>query len=1280
MDLVSTIGSAAERVTGWAGDGLDEGQAAEIKQAAKARYDPDQWLEIAKPIRDALREQQRDALVAHLLAKPELTGDPSLRTPDDLYRRYLVDVEMSACMPTSRIVQALGAIQLFVQRTLLDLEPGGLINADLAVQWDWMKQYRVWEANRKVFVSPENWIEPELRTDKTPFFKRLEGELMQADVTAEAAEDALRHYLEDLDGVARLEPSGMYHEREETSGSQRSIDILHVIARTTTEPRRHFYRQFVDGGHWTAWEPLDVEIDADHVIPVVHNRRLVVYWPQMLEGADDSPPSQKKDPPPSPTKFTDVKLAWTERRKGKWTPKRVSGRSVRLDMTKDWSSLLSLRAQLDSNGDLLIGGAVYFFGYSQMPDTFRISGADGAITLTGQALAAPEAPPPDTFPSFQRFVERRTIDAGWPVTGDQLTLPYQEPLFGAQRTVATLDATPGDFELVTAHQYRSFESQDVFFFREGGRTFFVQPVPGRVFRGPQIFEPGYAPLAHPDWHDKYFTEVQRDPQWHTPHGGPDDPWIKGSDLFVERSFPAANGIAADIVAIGPGAGLGFPIGGTVRTSALKTTTVDLDTGGRQAATMRALSSTTGFSSAWGGADASFAVRPVTARLTSGQIEPDTITDAIIGIKPAKAVTIDIDALDRGIIGKAIGGYSVLAYQQHYRFAPFYHPHVRSFMRELNRTGVPGVLQRSLQLDPASFLAGSYESFDFASRYQPKPAIVEQPYPVEDVDFSYGGAYAQYNWELFFHAPLLIASRLTKNQRFADAQRWLHYIFDPTDASADDTPRRFWRTRPFYENATPKPIEELLKLLDYDGADPASRALREDLEHQVEEWREHPFDPHLLARLRPAAYQATVVMKYLDNLIAWGDQLFRQDTMETVTEATQLYVLAANILGERPPIIPQRGVIELKSFDELKDDLDAFSNAVVALENELPAPDEAKAVARPDAPAPAAALGPTLYFCIPRNDKLLGYWDTVGDRLFKIRHCLNIEGVERALALFAPPIDPGMLVRATAAGVSIDAALNAASTAALPVYRFAVLVGRAHELCAELKNLGAQLLSVLEKRDAEALAALRASSEVELLRAARDVRKLQIRDAETAVQALEQTKEVAQARETYYATRPYTNPRENEHIDALNTAHTLQSIAQGMDVLAAGLAVIPIFDIGVSGAFSSPRRQGQDRRPRLRERGRLRQAGARHGIVDRHVQGDDGVDHGRLRPPSGRLAVPGRSGAQGAEAHRQADRRGRLAAPDRGAGADEPRAADRAVAGDRGASCATSTRTSSCTTG
>jgi AAA+ superfamily predicted ATPase len=30
-------------------------------------------------------------------------------------------------------------------------------------EWEWRKRYRVWDANRKIFVYPENWIEPEPR-------------------------------------------------------------------------------------------------------------------------------------------------------------------------------------------------------------------------------------------------------------------------------------------------------------------------------------------------------------------------------------------------------------------------------------------------------------------------------------------------------------------------------------------------------------------------------------------------------------------------------------------------------------------------------------------------------------------------------------------------------------------------------------------------------------------------------------------------------------------------------------------------------------------------------------------------------------------------------------------------------------------------------------------------------------------------------------------------------------------------------------------------------------
>jgi hypothetical protein len=55
----------------------------------------------------------------------------------------------------------------------------------------------------------------------------------------------------------------------------------------------------------------------------------------------------------------------------------------------------------------------------------------------------------------------------------------------------------------------------------------------------------------------------------------------------------------------------------------------------------------------------------------------------------------------------------------------------------------------------------------------------------------------------------------------------------------------------------------------------------------------------------------VVMKYIEALIAWGDYLFRQDTIESINQATQLYVLAAHLYGPRGQIIPKRGQTNLQ---------------------------------------------------------------------------------------------------------------------------------------------------------------------------------------------------------------------------------------------------------------------------------------------------------------------------------------------------------------------------------
>jgi hypothetical protein len=404
-----------------------------------------------------------------------------------------------------------------------------------------------------------------------------------------------------------------------------------------------------------------------------------------------------------------------------------------------------------------------------------------------------------------------------------------------------------------------------------------------------------------------------------------------------------------------------------------------------------------------------------------------------------------------------------------------------------------------------------ERFYFESTYKPTQ-YVDAPYPRHDVDFSYGGAYSLYNWELFFHAPMILASRLSQNQRFAEAMQWYHYIFNPTDDSNELTTHRFWKVLPF-RDVEKQRIDHMLAIL----ADPSKKGTpeRQKVVDQIDDSVRNPFQPHRIARLRLIAYQKNVLMKYIDNLVAWGDQLFRRDTIESINEATQLYILAASLLGSRPQKIPKRGQVKAKTYAELrKQGLNELQVVKDEVENEFPYASTYTSVGKSSETSALLGIGDTFYFCIPQNDKLLGYWDTVEDRLFKIRHCMNIEGIERQLPLFEPPIDPALLVQAAAKGVDIGSVLSDLS-APLPHYRFSYMLQKASEVCADLKSLGSALLSALEKGDAEELSTIRAQHETEILKLVRLVKVKQHEEAIASYNTLVRSRDVAVERFQYY---------------------------------------------------------------------------------------------------------------------------------------------------------------------
>ena len=374
-----------------------------------------------------------------------------------------------------------------------------------------------------------------------------------------------------------------------------------------------------------------------------------------------------------------------------------------------------------------------------------------------------------------------------------------------------------------------------------------------------------------------------------------------------------------------------------------------------------------------------------------------------------------------------------------------------------------------------------------------------------------GPYANYNWELFFHIPLTIAVHLSKNQRFAEAQRWFHYIFDPTSQRHRPLTRRSGsgssspsgKTGDQQADRRPARAAEQAATAELS---PEDQQLQDEILNGYEAILNKPFQPHAVARTRHLAYQYCVVMKYLDNLIAWGDSLFQQDTIESINEATQRYVLAANLLGPRPQRIPPRGTVQAEDLRAAQGRTasDAMGNALVELEGQFPfnlaLPPAPEAVPTARSAGPLFGIGRTLYFCIPRNDKLLGYWDTVADRLFKIRHCMNIEGVVRQLALFDPPIDPGMLVKAAAAGIDIGSIVSGLNQPIGPV-RCLFLIQKALELCGEVRGLGSALLSAIEKGDGEHLALLRQGHEIKIQQMAQEVRFLQWKQAQEATESL-----------------------------------------------------------------------------------------------------------------------------------------------------------------------------------
>ncbi len=1142
LKACTQIGATVKQAERLTADLLDNDEALLAKSLAKSRHDRDRWPGIVKPINDTIREARSAALVDYLVANPRrdaTTGRLLWHDVNSLYAHLLVDVQMSSCMTTSRIRLALSSVQLFVQRCLMNLEADVKVGTDPEIRkhWDeweaWRRLHRIWQGNRDIFMRAHSYIYPDLRDDKTQPCKELENELLQNDVTQEAVETAFLHYLQKLDNIGKLEVVGLFVEngsqtlanfddrREDAQRRRGDIirsagfvpeantkpRILHVVARTYGTPPQYFYRKLTSRrewheGVWTPWEKIDVDINSDHVLPLVWDGHLYLFWALFEKKADKATEQERQDGI-EPKNRWHIKLAWSELIGGQWSPKRVSTENLRSLSFEDPYRTIET-TEFEFRSEVL---------------------SDRVIIKCYGPISHERQPPPSTSTAPER--------PGW-------TLLLQTANVG-------FVFVNEDSQVVTNLKlivYRLRDGSELATLRSDskGRVYVWNNVPlGDRGEGVDIR------FDNPDWSMIGFGLVPWD-------------WTEASDAGRDKFTAYRVQVKhIDPQPIAPEEPQPRPQPPRPPDDA------DVRFGRFEFLACRS------------------DPRPVgepgmNERLT----DPMPVLQGMLGQLPASAKivlphqSLQFDATQPFFYQDDAHVYCVTlpanSTPAKHRFDVFYHPYVCNFIASFHRKGLKDVLTLQSQSldDNGSAFSGYAPDTSRVQTTRLNAYGTTVQVSREYVDFELSGSYSIYNWELFFHVPFLAASKLSTNLRGLEARQMLHFIFDPTSRPGTFSPgtplkptQRFWNVRPFWEieGRDILSIDDLLR-----GS--------ADLSEQYAQWRENPFMPFVIARLRQSELMKATVGLYIDNLFGMADQKARLSQIEAIDEAIQYYIMISDILGPPPEKIPPRARPTLQTYASMQQQarglsgtaLDTwrnFSDLMVTIEAYI-SPSSVPS----GGGTSNSALGSMWAFCIPGDSSWQKYWTQLADRLFKLRHCQDLEGNQRRIPLWDPPIDPALLVRAAAAGVDLDSVLNDIN-AALPNYRFMVMAPKGVELCRELIGFGAALVSVLEKKDAEELAQLRSQHEVRLLEKVRDVRLNQLKEATATRIVAERSKLTVQARRDHYRNLEYMIPPEQAGLALSGLAVTQEAIGAVNDIIAAIAAWVPQFKAGASGVASTP---------------------------------------------------------------------------------------------------------------
>lgn len=1124
-------------------DYIELNRAAEAMLAAfRAKYpDEKEFASKLDPFGDRIANRRRDGLTDYLIRSVH----PELETLDEIYQYFLVDVQFDGCARTSRLVAAISSAQLYVHRVLMNLEqdrrepsdplrtavPPAAIPKD---EWAWRKNYRVWEANRKVFLWPENYIEPQLRDDKTPLFENLESVLLQQEINEQNVLDGYSDYMSGFDELSKLSIAGAYHDKHHATRT----DVLHLFGVTPGDPPTFYYRRVenahfgeIDAGkgvEYGPWTKIEVQIPVRKVAPVVFNGRLYVFWTDVTtnpkNSVSDGGSSFVGYKHKMSMKYTTLRLD------GKWSPPQPvsltggqfpTGEGIIDDPLAESAER---EAFTDAIGDLRLNDAMQAWIKMLTPkfDTKMHPEPVDGYSLGGASFdrVYPQVYGSELRVTGRNFQMRADVDF------------YRKAIEShASGNVHGAEASPLLESRPEFGWHRLYAARPWFFALDGYANASAIADKRRVDRLSQITESYWTSilLSLSIYQREPLAYMFSDPDMTTVNGSLADGIVDlDSDLIYLQGASRPGSL---YVAKRFGTTLGEEMNRTLFTGGVDQL---LATSSQQAMGERyplvwftgsqvdnqIRSGRLDFTGAMGTyfREVYFHIPFLIANHLNGEqkfeaaqqwyhyiFDPTSSEEIFVppSVPPAEAARRRRDRVwryseFRGLtMPKLREVLTDPAAIEVYKKDPF-NPHAIARLRlsAYQKCIVMRYVDNLIDWGDSLFSQFTMESTNEATmKYVmasdilgPRPAKIGSCGEAAVVPRTYEkiGPLVKNGSEFLVELENLLWVRTPGRHVYGTIKRPLTYALDR------DVTRYFvtaaTRRAPARPSPEPVDVRELVGAAAprYTGNPGPSPDARTKLEITASALAEQAVAPQIsdagIARFDKVNRTYTASWAGTQNTAKAGAAI-----SDRAGNVGDLIGAAANGGGTRDGVSRVVGADRplIRDFERVP----MFGWSIIR------------------------QLTPV--FCVPANKDLYEYWDRVDDRLYKLRHCMDIQGVKRQLALFAPEIDPRLLVRARAAGLSIEDVLGSTS-GDLPPYRFSYLIEKAKQHCAVVQSFGGALLSALERKDAEELNRLRAVHQQNLLKMSTRVREWDIDIAADAVDNLDKQIAAVTYKRDYFA--------------------------------------------------------------------------------------------------------------------------------------------------------------------